>query len=204
MAEQVKGGTDRPSNPLDSFLSAANSFVAKTFAALARSSGHSDDAALLEANVGTLTEQFRRMTDKVQHAYSGMSPHLRVEVDEFLELQQGRMIARNTERAAAAVMAKGVSEHFLIWLARNLQDIKKVIRLILRIISGSVPPWYDGIALLIDSLAHTILSLFAPLAGLNASRVASELSRGEQDFWAEVAAMDKIAAARRQMRRSED
>jgi len=205
MVEQGKGGGERPANPLESFLSAANCFVANTFSALARSGGHSGDAALLEANVETLTEQFRRMTEKVQHGYAHVNARIRVEVDEFLELQQGRMIACNTERTAAAVMAKGVSEGFLIWLARNLQEIKKIIRMILRIIFHGVPAWYDDIALLIDELAHIILSLFASLSGLNASRVASELSKGEQNFWAEMAALDRVAAVRRQMRReSED
>lgn len=201
MVEQAKGGGDRPANPLDSFLSAANCFVDNTFAALARSGGHSNDAALLEANVETLTEQFRRMTEKVQHGYAGVNARVRVQVDEFLELQQGRMIACNTERTAAAVMAKGVSEAFLVWLARNLQEIKKIIRMILRIIFNGVPHWYDDIALLIDELAHIILSLFAALSGLNASRVASELSKGEQNFWAEMAALDRVVAMRRQMRR---
>lgn len=203
MVEQAKGG-DRPANPLDSFLSAANCFVANTFAALARSGGHSNDSSLLEANVETLTEQFRRMTEKVQHGYAGVNARIRVEVDEFLELQQGRMIACNTERTAAAVLAKGVSEAFLIWLARNLQEIKKIIRMILRIIFNGVPAWYDDIALLIDELAHIVLSLFASLTGLNASRVASELSKGEQNFWAEQAALDRVAAMRKQMRREND
>lgn len=204
MIEQGEGGADRPSSPLDSFLSAANCFVANTFASLARSGGHSSDAALLEANVETLTEQFRRMTEKVQHAYSGIDARLRSEVDEFLELQQGRMIACNTERTAAAVMAKGVSEAFLVWLARNLQEIKKIVRMILRMIFNGVPAWYDNIALLIDSLAHIVLSLFASLSGLDGARVASELSQGEQNFWAEVAALDRIEAMRRQTRREKE
>lgn len=203
MVEQAKGG-DRPTNPLDSFLSAANCFVANTFAALARSGGHSNDAALLEANVETVTEQFKRMTEKVQNGYGGVNARIRVQVDEFLELQQGRMIACNTERTAAAVLAKGVSEGFLIWLARNLQEIKKIIRMILRIIFNGVPAWYDDIALLIDELAHIILSLFAAMSGLNASRVASELSKGEQNFWAEMAALDRVAAVRRQMSRDNE
>jgi hypothetical protein len=203
MVDQAKGGS-QPTNPLDSFLSAANCFVANTFSALARSGGHSNDAVLLEANVETLTEQFRRMTEKVQHGYAGVNARIRVEVDEFLELQQGRMIACNTERTAAAVLAKGVSEGFLVWLARNLQEIKKIIRMILRIIFHGVPSWYDDIALLIDELAHIILSLFASLSGLNASRVASELSKGEQNFWAEQAALDRVAAMRRQMRRENE
>jgi len=203
VVEQAKGG-DRPANPLESFLSASNCFVANTFAALGRSSGHSHDSALLESNVETLTEQFRRMTEKVQHAYAGINARVRVQVDEFLELQQGRMIACNTERTAAAVMAKGVSEGFLIWLARNLQEIKKIIRMILWILFNGVPDWYDHIALLIDELAHIILSLFASLSGLNGSRVATELSRSEQNFWAEQAALDRVKAARRQMRREMD
>jgi hypothetical protein len=201
--EQAKGG-DGPANPLDSFLSAANCFVANTFAALARSGGHSNDAALLEANVETLTEQFRRMTERVQRGYAGVDGRIRVEVDEFLDLQQGRMIACNTERTAAAVLAKGVSEAFLTWLARNLQEIKKIIRMILRMIFSGVPSWYDDIALLIDSLAHIVLSLFAALTGLNAPRVASELSKSEQNFWAEMAALDRIAGMRRPMRRDNE
>lgn len=204
MVEQAEGDGERPSNPLDGFLSAANSLVVNTFGALARSSGHSQDAALLEANIETLAEQFRRVTEKVQHAFAGVNARLRAEVDEFLELQQGGMIAWNTERTAAAAIAKGVSEGFLIWLARNLEEIHKIIRMILNMIFNGVPAWYDDIVVLMDSLAHNVLSLFASLSGLNASRVASELSKGEQDFWAEIAAMDKIAATRRQMRRTED
>lgn len=204
MVEQPKTGGDRPANPLDSFLSAANCFVANTFAALARSGGHSQDSALLESNVETLTEQFRRMTEKVQHGYAGVNARIRVQVDEFLELQQGRMIACNTERTAAAIMAKGVSEAFLVWLARNLQEIKKIIRMILRIIFHGVPAWYDDIALLIDELAHIILALFASLSGLNGSRVAAELSKAEQNFWAEMAALDRVAAMRNQLRRENE
>jgi len=203
VVEQAKGG-EGPVNPLDSFLSAANCFVANTFAALARSGGNSNDAALLEANVETLVEQFKRMTEKVQQGYAGVNARIRVQVDEFLELQQGRMIACNTERTAAVVMAKGVSEGFLVWLARNLQEIKKIIRMILRIIFHGVPSWYDDIALLIDELAHIILSLFAAVSGLNASRVASELSKGEQNFWAEQAALDRVAAMRSQIRRDNE
>ena len=202
MVEQAEGGGDRSANPLDSFLSAANHFVAKTFAALARSGGHSHNTDLLDANVDTLTEQFRRMTEKVRHAYSGMSPHLRVEIDEFLELQQGRKLALNTERTAAALMAKGVSEEFLVWLDLNLQEIKKIIRMILRMIFDGVPSWYDDIALLIDSLAHSVLSLFAALHGLDASRV-SELAKNEEKFRAEMAALDQVAAQSKQMRREE-
>lgn len=201
MVERSKDDDGKGSNPLDGFLAAANAFVANTFAALARSGGQSLEADLLESNVETLTEQFRRMTEKVRDGYVAVPPRLRVDVDEFLELHQGRMIAVNTERTAAARLAKGASEAFLIWLARNLQEIKKIIRMILRIIFNSVPSWYDDIALLIDELAHIILSLFAALAGLDAARVASELSKSEQNFWAEMAALDRLAAMRRQVRR---
>lgn len=204
MEKPGQEGGERPAHPLESFLSAANCFVANSFAALGRSSGHSHDAALLESNVETLTEQFRRMSEKVQQAYGGISARVRVQVDEFLELQQGRMIACNSERTAAAVMAKGVSEGFLIWLARNLQEIKKIIRMILRMVFNGVPAWYDDIALLIDELAHIILSLFASLSGLNGARVASELSKSEQNFWAEQAALDRVAAMRRQAHRDDD
>lgn len=205
MVEQAKGNGDRPSNSLDSFLAAANCLVANTFAALARSGENSNEGTLLEANVDSLVAQFQRMTEKVQQAYSEAGGRVRVEADEFLELQQGQMIAVNTERTAAAVLAKGVSEAFLIWLARNLQEIKKIMRMVLRILCNGVPPaWYDDIALLIDELAHIVLSLFASITGLNASRVAAELSLGEQNFWAEQAALDKVAAMRRQMRRTED
>lgn len=201
MVERSKDDNGKASHPLDGFLSAANAFVANTFAAVARSGGQSLEADLLESNVDTLTEQFRRMTEKVREGYVAVPARLRVDVDEFLELQQGRMIAVNTERTATARLAKGVSEAFLIWLARNLQEIKKIIRMILRIIFNSVPSWYDDIALLIDELAHIILSLFAALSGLDASRVASELSKSEQNFWAEMAALDRLAAMRRQVRR---
>ena len=201
MVDQPKGGGERPANPLDNFLSAANCFVANTFSALARSGGHSHVSALLESNVETLTEQFKRMTEKVQRSYGGVNTRLRAQVDEFLELQQGHLIACNTERTAAAVLPKGVSEAFLVWLARNLQEGKKSIRMILRIIFHGVPAWYDDIALLIDELAHIILGLFASLSGLNASRVATELSKAEQNFWSEMAALDRVAAARNQLRR---
>ena len=144
------------------------------------------------------------MTTKVRDSYPGVNAPNPRQVDDFLELQQGSMIACNTERTAAVVIAKGVSEGFLIWLARNLQEIKKIIRMILRIIFHEVPHWYDDIALLIDELAHIILSLFASLSGLNGSRVASELSKAEQNFWAEMAALDRVAAMRRQMRREND
>lgn len=204
MAEQTKGG-DRSANPLESFLTAANCFVANTFMSFARSGGHSHDSALLEANVETLTEQFRLMTEKVQHGYAGINARLRVQVDEFLELQQGRMIACNTERTAAVVLAKGVSEGFLVWIARNLQEIGKIIRMILRIIFQIVPGWYDDILLLINELGHIVLALFASVSGVNASRVAAELSRIEQNFWAEMAALDRLVAMRNQRRReSED
>jgi hypothetical protein len=57
---------------------------------------------------------------------------------------------------------------------------------------------------LIDELAHIILALFASVSGLNASRVASELSKGEQNFWAEMAALDRVAAMRNQRRRDHE
>jgi hypothetical protein len=199
-----KGGGERRVHPLEAFLSAANDFVANTFAGLARSGGHSGDAALLESNVESLTEQFRRMTEKVHHAYTGASAHIRVQVDEFLELQQGSMIAANTRRTAAAFLAKRVSEDFLIWLARNLQEINKIIRMILRAVFQTVPVWYDGIALLIDEMAHIVLSLFASVSGLNAFRVAAELSKVEQNFWAEMAALDRVAEMRRPTRRPDE
>ena len=204
MVENSKGG-EGTANSLDSFLSAANCFVTNTFATIARSGGHSQDVVLLEANVETFTEQFRRMTDKVQQAYSGVHGHVRIQVEEFLELQQGRMIACNTERTAATVLGKGVTEGFLVWLARNLQEIGKIIRMILRIIFQIVPAWYDDILLLINELGHIVLALFASIGGLNASRVASELSKIEQNFWAEMAGLDRLAALRSQRRReSED
>lgn len=202
MVEEGKGG-DRP-NSLDGFLATANGFVETTFAALGSSLKKQDDRDLLEANVETLTAQFRGMTDKVLRSYTDVAVSLRSEIDDFLELQQGRMIACNTQRTAAAMIPKGVKEGFLIWLARNLQEIKKIIRMILRIIFDDVPAWYDNIALLIDELAHIILSLFASLTGLNASRLATELSKSEQNFWAEQAALDRVASMRRRRRHESD
>jgi hypothetical protein len=201
VVDETKGG-ERPS--LESFLAAANCFVKNTFGLLARSAGDTHDSALLESNAETITKQFDRMTARVHHSYTVCNPRIRVEVDAFVELQQGKTIACNTERTAAAVIAKGVSEAFLVWLARNLQEIKKIIRMILRIIHNGVPAWYDDIALLIDELGHIVLSLFASIIGLNASRVALELSKGEQNFWAEMAALDRVAALRRQLRREHD
>jgi len=187
--------------PLEAFLGAAESFVSNAFSAVAQSAGESLDAPLLSTTAATLVEQFRALTGRVRKAYADSPRAGRGPVDEFLALQRGQLLAVSGERAATAALAKGIGEGFFSFIFGHLKEIKKIIRMILELIFKKLPDWVDQIILIIDQIAELLLPLLGGVLGMNRSKIAAELSREEQNFWAELAALDRVTAIRRQLDR---
>jgi hypothetical protein len=191
--------SSKSDGPLESFLAAAESFVSKGFTAVAAAAGESEDRALLDTTAATLIQQFRALTGRTRSAYARLAAAGRGPVDEFLQLQQGTLLAVSAEKTALATLASAVGGGFFSWMFGHLKEIKKIIRMILELIFKPLPAWVDQVILIIDQLAELLLSLFGGALGLNRSKIAGELSRDEQNFWDELAALDKVSAVRRQL-----
>ncbi|HYC99032.1 hypothetical protein [Brevundimonas sp.] len=186
---------DAGGDAFSEFLKEAETFVASMLEDIAKAVGANDDAPLIASHGVALREQMARLVEATRGRYAGGNAASRRMADDFMKAQAGTTLARNARTTFRAGVAKGLfGDGIFAWLESNLEEIKKIILAIWDLF-GDVPEWVNTLVQLIDEILKMILGLFGGILGRNRSKIMSDLSEQEVQFWNEIAARKRYVLA---------
>lgn len=177
---------------LEEFLKESEAFLAGTLDIIAKSIGDDSDAPLIISHGGAAQEQLGKLTQYVRVHYERATVELRRDVDEFMQTQAATTLARNGQAALKKVSAKGLfGDGVFSWIETIMHEIKKLIEWLSEMFNW--PDWITKLIQLLDQILIAILGLFGGALGRSRSKIVSELSTMEVEFWNELAAHKRFA-----------
>ena len=187
-------------NPLESLLQGVQEFMGQITGQAAKAAGESDQALLIASTGESLVAQTTKLTAFIRETANRLSPVQRVELNRFLQVQDGEAQAQRVIAVTQQVLAKGVLGKLLHWISQHLKELKKILSEILHFIFDLLhipyPDWLDTILRILDELLDLVLSLLAEVFGLDFRLTARDLSEQEVNFLRETAAFESVRAAR--------
>jgi hypothetical protein len=201
MADTKNSGERR--NALEEFLVEAEAFLGSTLDTIVKSVGEDDDAPLIVSHAGAAREQLAKLTQYVRVQYGRANVELRREADDFMQTQSATTLARNGQAAFQQVAAKGLfGDGVFSWIEAIMGEIKKLIEWLSGMFNW--PSWITKLLQLLDQILKAILGLFGGALGRSRSKIMSELSSMEVEFWNEIAAHKRFALLGRLDQSDED
>jgi hypothetical protein len=190
MADTKSTGA-RP-DALEEFLAESEAFLASTLDTIMKSIGDADDAPLIEAHAGAAREQLGKLTQHVRLHYGRANVELRRDVDEFMQTQSATTLARGGQAAFKKVAGKGLfGDGIFSWIETIMQEIKKIIEWLSEMFNW--PSWITKLIQLLDQIIKALLGLFGGILGRSRSKIMTELSSLEVEFWNELASHKRFA-----------
>lgn len=165
----------------------------------ARRAGDEEASDLIDTTADALELQMLRICDLTVKKVERLSPIQERELSHLLEAQVGdRLLDRGL-----TTMTRGLRErwgrNFLLWLGEFFQEIKKILRFILKLIfklfGAALPGWIDELFELLDQIKNMILSLLGMILGLDRDELSRQLSAKEVQFLDELAAVERLQIA---------
>ena len=177
------------------FLKQAEDFVGSMVDGIIKAVGNDNDSTLIASHGGALREQFAKVSQLTRDRYAGANADARRMVDEFMNAQAVTTLARNAQATFQKSVAKGLfGDGIFSWLESTLEEIKKVIEMIWSLF-GDVPDWFTKLEQILDQILKLLLGLFGGILGKSRSKIMSELSTMEVEFWNELAAHKRFSLA---------
>jgi len=177
------------------FLKQAEDFVGSMVDGIIKAVGNDDDSALVASHGGALRKQFAKVSQLTRDRYADANAEARRMVDQFMNAQAVTTLARNAQATFQKSVAKGLfGDGIFSWLESNLEEIKKIIEAIWSAF-GTVPDWFTKLEQVLDEILKVLLGLFGGALGKSRSKIMSELSTMEVEFWNELAAHKRYVLA---------
>jgi hypothetical protein len=186
--------TEPEPGALEEFLREAESFLTSTLDTIVKAIGDADDAPLILAHGGAAQDQLAKITQHVRSSYQSANVELRRDVDHFMQTQSATTLARNGQAALKKVAAKGLfGDGIFGWVETIMHEIKKLIAWLSKMFHW--PDWITSLLELLDEIIHEVLGLFGGILGRSRSKIMTELSSLEVEFWDQLAAHRRFIAA---------
>jgi hypothetical protein len=186
---------DAGGDAFSEFLKEAETFVASVLDDIAKAAGAHDDAPLIASHGVAVVEQMAKLVQATRDRYAGGNADGRRMVDDFMRAQSGTTLARGGRAAFRTSVTKGLfGDGIFSWLESHMEEIKKIILAIWDLF-GHVPEWVNTLVQLIDQFFKMIIGLFGGLLGRSRSKILSEVSEQEVQFWDEIAARKRYVLA---------
>ncbi|MCY1033656.1 hypothetical protein OV207_19555 [Corallococcus sp. BB11-1] len=190
MAETKNSGAGQ--GALEEFLRESEGFLSSTLDIITTSIGDHDDAPLIMAHGSAAKEQLGKLVQYTRAQYDRANVELRRDVDEFMQMQAATTLARSGQVAFKKVAAKGLfGDGIFSWIESISHEIKKIINWLRDMFNW--PSWISTLLELLDQILKTILGLFGGILGRSRSKIMSELSTMEVEFWNEIASHKRFA-----------
>jgi len=184
MAETKPADTDH----FGEFLKAAEDFLVTTVDGLVDAAGQDDDAPQLASHSNAIKDQLRKVLTLTKEKYAAVNSETRRVVDDLMKVQAVTGMAKGAKAAMRqSLSAARFGDGIFSWIESNLEEIKKLVEELWSIFGGA-PPWLTKLFQIIDQLWKMIGGLLGGIFGRNRSRIMSELSQMEVEFWNELAA----------------
>lgn len=184
-------------SPLEAFLVSVENFVSQISAEAIRATP-AEQQLLIQSASDSLVGQTTKFTAFVRQSASRLSSVQTVELNQLLLVQDGVALAGRGVKATTEVLGRGVLGNLLQWIAKHLEELKKILSEILHLIFDLLhipyPKWLDKILHIIDEIFHLVLSLLSEVFGIGFRTTASLLSEQEVAFLREWAAFEAVRA----------
>lgn len=197
-----KNPTDRKPTEdlLQAFLGSFENFVTEISAESVKAAPQGEAQILIQSTGESLVGQINKITAYVRETAERLSAPQRMELDRFLQVQDGVAYANRGVAVTRQVMKGGIIGKLLHWLAQHLKELKKIISEILHFILDLLhipyPDWFDRLLQILDQFLDLLLSLLSEVFGIDFGRAAKQFSDMEVNFLNQWAAFEAVRVVR--------
>jgi hypothetical protein len=185
---------------LESFLGSVENFVGEVSAEAVKAAPKGEQQVLIQATGDSLMGQTNKLTAFIRESAARLSATQRLELDKFLQVQDGVAMANRGVAVTKQLLGTGIFGKLLHWIAQHIKEIKKILLAILHFIFDLLhipfPEWINTLFLIIDEIFDLLMSLLSEVFGIDFGRAARQFSEQEVDFLHEWAAFEAVRAAR--------
>ena len=169
---------------LKTFLGEFETFIGDMLKHALKAAEDEDEKAVISAFHPTLVSQVKELNAYALSSEKRASRQQKAEVAQLMKISSGVSLAKNGNGLLGSI-GSAIGK---LGISRIVKEIKKIIREIFKLLGIRFPRWLDGIFLLIDEIVDAIL-------GAGSAKIASVLSRQEQNYLAELAQLEKLQQA---------
>jgi hypothetical protein len=201
MAKNAAAPDRKPTEDLlETFLGSFENFVAEISAESVKAAPQGEQQVLIQSTGESLVGQTKKIAVYVRENAARLSAPQRIELDRFLQVQDGVAFASRGVAVTQQVMKGGIIGKLLHWLAQHFKELKKIIReivhFILELLHIPFPDWFDKLLLIIDEFFGLLVSLLSEVFGIDFGRAAKQFSDQEVNYLRELAAFEAIRMVR--------
>ena len=169
---------------LKAFLGEFETFIGDMLKHALKAAEDEDEKDVISAFHPTLVSQVKELNAYALSSEKRASKQQKAEVAQLMKISSGVSLAKNGNGLLGSI-GSAIGK---LGISRIVKEIKKIIREIFKLLGIKFPRWLDGIFLLIDEIVDAIL-------GAGSAKIASVLSRQEQNYLAELAQLEKLQQA---------
>ncbi|MDP1748784.1 MAG: hypothetical protein Q8L22_04955 [Reyranella sp.] len=185
---------------LESFLSAFENFAREISAECALAAPKGEQQILIQSTGESFVGQTTKVLAFVRETAGRLSAVQRIELDRFLQVQDGEAYAGRGVAVTKQLLRSGVIGRLLHWLSQHLKELKKIlseiVHFILDLLHIPFPDWFDRLLQVLDQFLDLLLSLLSEVFGIDFGRAARQFSEQEVDFLREWAAFEAVRTVR--------
>ena len=185
---------------LETFLGSFENFVAEISAESVKAAPQGEQQILIQSTGESLVGQTNKITAYIRETAQRLSAPQRMELDRFLQVQDGAAYANRGVAVTRQVMKGGIIGKLLHWLSQHLKELKKIlseiVHFILDLLHIPFPDWFDRLLQILDQFLDLLLSLLSEVFGIDFGRAAKQFSDQEVNFLREWAAFEAIRVVR--------
>lgn len=153
-----------------------------------KNSEDEDHKAIINSFAPTLTNQFKELSLHLNEISSIAPKQKLVEAEKLLKMTSGIPLVQNLKLALpsiGSIIGK-------LGIAGIIEEIKKIIKFLLKLLHINLPGWVDELLILIDQIIHHIM-------GGSSIKVMTALSQKEQNYLAELTHFAKLQQATKEL-----
>lgn len=187
---------------LEAVLNSFEAYVTELTSGIVQSTAEGEARTLAESTAITLTRQLEKVHGFLRESHEKLGTTQKVDFQQFLRVQDGVALAQKGVDTCKVMFKKGgLGKKFVKWLVKWFQEIKKIIKAILKFLCSlfgwSLPIWFDDLTLLLDELVNLLASIFGESLGLDVRMLDKELSSMEIAYLGELRALELLQQAQR-------
>lgn len=208
--EKEKNAPNANEGPtLEAVLSSFEAYVTEMTQSIIQASPEGETKILAESTSVSLSNQLGKVHGYIRECHNRLSLPQKLDFQEFLRVQDGVALAQQGIETCRKMFKKGgFGKRLLKWLVKFFQEIKKILKAILKLIFSifgwTLPSWIDTLFLILDELVNLLNSIFGESLGIDVRSFERELSGMEVDYLTELAALERLQQAQRHRSPNED
>jgi len=168
---------------LQEFFNEFEDFVKSFVSAAVKTAEDEDERGLINTFGPTSISQIGELKSFVLQRAERASSAQRNEAEVALRMSSGIQLAKNAKGLLGNIRSFIGS----LGIGKIFEELKKIVRLIIKAFGWTIPPWLDTLFVIIDEIVEAIL-------GAKSQKLATALSRQAQNYLAEITHLERLIA----------